>query len=293
MPQVLLMENVPQVIGQKNIKDFQAWRSKLEQLGYSNYVQLLNAKDYGIPQSRNRCFMVSLLGEYHYEFPHKIPLKRKLKDMLEDKVDEKYYLSQKTIESFMRYNDRNKAAGNGFSFDPIERERESSKTVKPGQSNDRSDDNYIIEREREYAPTVRSGGRGSVDRHAWDLVIQAQDGGEIDIASTLMARDYKGLGNQMMTGVLETSPNFTGGVTQIRIPHGWQNLEVEEVTEIAPITTSVGRWHPLISEPTPSEDTRQPTSETPSISPIPTARQGEEESEEEWHRPSSQSRNKE
>ena len=148
LPQVLLMENVPQVIGQKNIKDFQAWRSKLEQLGYSNYVQLLNAKDYGIPQSRNRCFMVSLLGEYHYEFPHKIPLKRKLKDMLEDKVDEKYYLSQKTIDSFMRWSDRNKAAGNGFSFDPIERERESSKTIltRPGE---RGDDNYLIERERE------------------------------------------------------------------------------------------------------------------------------------------------
>ena len=92
LPQVLLMENVPQVIGKKNIKDFQLWRRKLEQLGYSNYVQLLNAKHYGIPQNRNRCFMVSILGNYHYTFPVKQKLKLKLKDMLDDNVDEKYYL---------------------------------------------------------------------------------------------------------------------------------------------------------------------------------------------------------
>lgn len=97
LPQVLLMENVPQVIGKKNIKDFQLWRSKLESLGYSNYVQLLNAKNYGIPQNRNRCFMVSILGDYHYTFPKKKPLELKLKDMLEDKVDEKYYISDKAI----------------------------------------------------------------------------------------------------------------------------------------------------------------------------------------------------
>lgn len=147
LPQVLLMENVPQVIGQKNIKDFQAWRSKLEKLGYSNYVQLLNAKDYGIPQSRNRCFMVSLLGEYHYEFPHKIPLKLKLKDMLEDKVDEKYYLSQKTIESFTRWSDRNKVAGNGFNFSPIERERE---RVARQFSQDRENEETTTTSSREY-----------------------------------------------------------------------------------------------------------------------------------------------
>ena len=104
LPQVLLMENVPQVIGKKNIRDFQLWRRKLEQLGYSNYVQLLNAKDYGIPQNRNRCFMVSILGDYYYSFPKKKKLELKLKDMLEDQVDEKYYLSDKTIEGMLNWN---------------------------------------------------------------------------------------------------------------------------------------------------------------------------------------------
>lgn len=97
LPQILLMENVPQVVGTRNIEDFQLWRAKLEQLGYSNYVELLNAKDFGIPQNRLRCFMISILGEYSYTFPQKQELHLKLKDMLEDKVDEKYYLSEKAL----------------------------------------------------------------------------------------------------------------------------------------------------------------------------------------------------
>ena len=127
LPHVLLLENVPLLVGKKHIKNFQLWRSKLESLGYSNYVQLLNAKNYGIPQNRNRCFMVSILGDYYYQFPKKIPLERKLKDMLEDKVDEKYYLSDTIIKGFLHHNEVNKERNRGFNFEPYERERESSK----------------------------------------------------------------------------------------------------------------------------------------------------------------------
>ena len=101
MPQILLMENVPQVHSQDNMADFHKWQVRLEELGYKNYWQDLIATDYGIPQTRNRCFMVSILGNYSYTFPKPIPLKLKLKDMLEDNVDEKYYLSDKMINCFM------------------------------------------------------------------------------------------------------------------------------------------------------------------------------------------------
>lgn len=97
-PQILLMENVPEVINQKNLPDFQEWVSKLTKLGYSNFYKVLNAKDYGIPQNRRRCFMISILGDYAYDFPCKMPLKYRLKDLLEKDVDEKYYLSQKMID---------------------------------------------------------------------------------------------------------------------------------------------------------------------------------------------------
>ncbi|MCI7040296.1 MAG: DNA cytosine methyltransferase, partial [Mollicutes bacterium] len=97
-PQILLMENVPEVIGEKNIDDFHKWENKLEQLGYKNYVEILNAKDYGIPQNRKRCFMVSILGEYAYNFPIKFKREYRLKDLLEKTVDKKYYLTDKHIE---------------------------------------------------------------------------------------------------------------------------------------------------------------------------------------------------
>lgn len=104
LPKVLLMENVPAVIGAKNIQHFAKWQEKLESFGYKNKWELLNAKDYGIPQNRERCFMVSILGDYFYDFPKKIPLKLRLKDMLEKEVDEKYYLSSSAIERISKWN---------------------------------------------------------------------------------------------------------------------------------------------------------------------------------------------
>jgi DNA (cytosine-5)-methyltransferase 1 len=98
LPQILLMENVPQVHGSDNVEHFNKWQLALENMGYKNYFQDLIATDYGIPQTRNRCFMVSILGDYSYSFPKPIPLKLKLKDLLEDEVDEKYYLSDKQIK---------------------------------------------------------------------------------------------------------------------------------------------------------------------------------------------------
>lgn len=99
LPQILVMENVPQIHSDKDMPNFRKWIIALENMGYNNYFTDLNAKDYGIPQNRERCFMVSVLGrEFNYKFP--LPFKRELclKDMLEDKVDEKYYLSQKMID---------------------------------------------------------------------------------------------------------------------------------------------------------------------------------------------------
>lgn len=104
LPQVLLMENVPDVIGTKNYEDFMKWYAALENMGYQSYYKVLNAKNYGIPQNRERCFMVSILGDYNYTFPKRIPLRLKLKDMLEESVDKKYYISNSKIESLLTTN---------------------------------------------------------------------------------------------------------------------------------------------------------------------------------------------
>lgn len=100
LPQVLLMENVPDVVGIKNIKDFNEWYTFLESIGYQSYYKLLNAKNYGVPQNRNRCFMVSIIGNYSYTFPMPIPLEKRLKDVLEAEVDERYCISYEKTRDF-------------------------------------------------------------------------------------------------------------------------------------------------------------------------------------------------
>lgn len=102
LPQILLMENVPAIVSKKNMPDFQLWQEFLRSKGYTNKWKLMNAKDYGIPQNRNRCFMVSWLGEYDYTFPTEIPLDLRMKDLLEKEVDERYYLSQKAVDGLMK-----------------------------------------------------------------------------------------------------------------------------------------------------------------------------------------------
>ena len=140
LPQILLMENVPQVISSSNMNDFREWQLKLEKLGYTNYVSLLNAKDYGIPQNRNRCFMISFLGQYSYKFPKPVELKLRLKDLLEGKVDEKYYLSDKMIEYISSSNE--KWTGNN---DKSLVNKTIASTLNTGEGHRRCDaSNYIV-----------------------------------------------------------------------------------------------------------------------------------------------------
>ena len=93
-PKYLLMENVAALVSSKFIRLFNAWQLELESYGYRNFAKVLNAKDYGVPQNRERIFMVSVLDETaRYEFPDPMPLTIRLKDVLEKEVEERYYLS--------------------------------------------------------------------------------------------------------------------------------------------------------------------------------------------------------
>ncbi|WP_051145876.1 DNA cytosine methyltransferase [Anaerococcus senegalensis] len=101
-PKYLLMENVKALTFKKNIEGFNTWLKTLEDIGYKNYWKVLNAKDYGVPQNRERVFCVSILGDEEYKFPEKQILKTRLKDFLEDKVDEKYYLSNDRVRQLIK-----------------------------------------------------------------------------------------------------------------------------------------------------------------------------------------------
>lgn len=178
LPDVLLMENVIQVHGKGAKEDFNKFQLRLEELGYKNYWKDLIATDYGIPQTRNRCFMVSILGDYNYTFPKPIPLKLKLKDMLEENVDEKYYLSDAMKQYIFSEDDKYKVNKNNMKLD---REVACSKTTREGWTRADTSD-YITcllkNKGKELSKTT-------------------------DTANTIMARDYKGFGNQEMNAVIQ------------------------------------------------------------------------------------------
>lgn len=100
-PKYLLLENVKNLVGKKHKENFDDWLKILESYGYKNYWKVLNAKDFGVPQNRERVFVVSILGDENYEFPSGYPLEKRLKDILESEVDEKYYLSEEIQKRFV------------------------------------------------------------------------------------------------------------------------------------------------------------------------------------------------
>lgn len=100
-PKYLLLENVKNLVGKKFKPDFDKWLEWLSSQGYTNYWKVLNAKDYGVPQNRERVFVVSILGDEIYEFPDSSPLDVRLKDILEDSVDDKYLLSDEYLQRFI------------------------------------------------------------------------------------------------------------------------------------------------------------------------------------------------
>ena len=134
-PKYLLLENVKNLVGKKFKSEFDKWIKTLDSLGYNNYWKVLNAKDYGVPQNRERVFVVSIrkdVDTHGYTFPEPFKLERRLKDVLETNVDEKYYLKQELVETFI----------NRLS-------------------------------KREVSNTIRCGGAGSIDqKHTWDLVAE-------------------------------------------------------------------------------------------------------------------------
>lgn len=103
-PKYLLLENVKALTGRKFMPLLQKWIDGLAEIGYRNYWRVLNAKDYGVPQNRERVFVVSILGDDEFEFPEPDKEAVYLKSVLESEVDAKYFLSEKMFKTVARDN---------------------------------------------------------------------------------------------------------------------------------------------------------------------------------------------
>ena len=119
-PKYVVWENVKNLLSKKHIHNFNAYLETMEQLGYISYYDVLNAKDYGVPQNRERVFTISIRKDIDkgYIFPPKQELHIRLKDILEDEVEEKYYLSEKMLKGLTLHNEKHKEKGTGFIWKP-------------------------------------------------------------------------------------------------------------------------------------------------------------------------------
>lgn len=146
-PRFLCLENVRAMVSKKFVGVFNLWQAELERMGYANFAQVLNAKDYGVPQNRERIFLVSIRDDGdlpRFFFHQPFPLERRLKDVLEDNVDEKYYLSDKMLDYFNRV-DADKTHGHNFT--PKDGD-DTAFTIRTAPGN-RVDDNFIKEDEQD------------------------------------------------------------------------------------------------------------------------------------------------
>ncbi len=132
-----IYENVKNIVGKKFQDTFNMFLEELRAYGYNVYFAVLNAKGFGIPQNRERVYLVIILKEYdngQFKFPKPFDNGKRLKDVLEDEVDERYYINTPQAQELI------------------------DDLIKSGKL------------DKEYSNTVRAGGRGSLDRHQWDLV---------------------------------------------------------------------------------------------------------------------------
>ena len=121
-PRILVFENVKSLVGKKFMPLFQSWCDTLTEYGYTNFWKVLNAKDYGVPQNRERVIMVSILNpDRMYHFPKPFEANLVLNDVLEDKVEEKYYLSKKIVDGFLEHNKNHHKKGTGFLWKPTDK----------------------------------------------------------------------------------------------------------------------------------------------------------------------------
>lgn len=194
----LLMENVKALVSKKFISHFNDWLLSLESLGYSNFWQVLNAKDYGVPQNRERVFMVSILGNNEqYKFPKSFELTKKLKDVLEECVDEKYYLSEKTYNGIISHCDRKISKGCGFKNQFVNIDGIAGTiSTKYGQ---RQTDTYIHQNGRGYVKTKGFELSPTVTIHGFERNDFAFVSYTRDKKGNVVDRHLKDVGNTVHT----------------------------------------------------------------------------------------------
>lgn len=153
-PKIVVLENVRNLMSHNKGKTFNIIKQQLELLGYHVYAKMLNSSDFGVPQTRNRVFLVCFLEDIHYKFPKGMTLNIKLKDILETNVDNKYYLSEKILKTIM-----SNGTGGYYAKSEIDLDIARPLTATMAKMHRASQDNYVTQENRIRRLTPRECAR--------------------------------------------------------------------------------------------------------------------------------------
>lgn len=146
-PKIAIAENVKALTSKKFTKEFDTVLKSLNDVGYNCYWKVLNSKNYGIPQNRDRVFIVSIrkdIDNFDFHFPQPKELKLRLNDLLESNVDEKYYLSEK-LEIYALGNAVNKQLKDMYKRENAYLNKNISYTINTNSLRRVGDTNYIVD----------------------------------------------------------------------------------------------------------------------------------------------------
>lgn len=138
-PVAFLLENVKHLLSHDKGRTIQVIKDVLKKdLGYNIHVSVLNAKDFGVPQNRERVFIVGFKENLKFEFPKPLKIDVKLEDILEKEVDDSFYLSHEYLTGLKRHRARHEAKGNGFGYEVRDRNGIANTIVCGGMGKERN-----------------------------------------------------------------------------------------------------------------------------------------------------------
>lgn len=189
-PKVVFLENVKRFKTHDNGNTFEVVKQTLEDMGYNVHAQVLNAKNFGVPQNRERIYIIGFLGENNFKFPEGIINKKNVKDILENNVDSKYTISDKLWAGHQRRKKEHIEKGNGFGYSLFNEKSEYTSTISARYYKDGSE--ILIEQKNKNPRKLTPREAARLQGFPEDFVIPVSD-----------MQAYKQFGNSVAVPVIK------------------------------------------------------------------------------------------
>ncbi len=205
-PDAFLLENVKHLVNHDKGRTFQIIKDVLtEDLEYFIHTKILNAKDFGVPQNRERIFIVGFKKNYEFKFPEPLNIDVKIEEILEEPVEESYYLSHEYLEGLKKHRARHEAKGNGFGYEVIPKNGIANALVCGGMGRERNlvKDKFLPNAWKKEGDDIQlrnEEGLRKMTPREWARLQGFPDSFKFPVS---MTQSYKQLGNSVSVPVIK------------------------------------------------------------------------------------------